>query len=73
MKKLVGAFAGVALALVLLSPPAEARCWGYGWHCTHYRHHYWHSSYRWHPYRYSSWYYPRYYYPYHAHYAYRIF
>ena len=62
MTKLFGALAAVTLALVLLAPPAEARCWwnGYRWHCTHYR--YYHRYVRY-PY-YSYGYYPYGYYPY---------
>ena len=66
MKKLLGALAAIVLTLMLLAPPAEARCWwgGYRWHCAHYyRHHYWHARYWWYPYPYYHWYQPRYYYP----------
>ena len=70
MKKLLGALAAVVLTLMLLAPPAEARCWwnGYRWHCAHhYGHHYWHARYWWHPYRSYGWYGPRYYHrPYYA-------
>jgi hypothetical protein len=73
VKKLLGAVAAVALALILFSPPAEARCWwnGYRWHCGHaYRHHYWHARHWYRPYRYYGWYYPGYYYrPYYYAYA----
>ena len=60
MKKLFGALAAALLALVLLAPPAEARCWwnGYRWKCTHYRHHY---VRHWYPYH-ATWYYPYHYY-----------
>jgi len=65
VKKLLGALAAVTLTLMMMAPPAEARCWwnGYRWHCHHYYgHHYWHARYWWHPYRYYGWYRPHYYY-----------
>ena len=72
MKKLFGALAAIMLAMLLLAPTAEARCWwnGYRWHCTHhYRHHDWHARHWWRP-HYYGWYYPRYYYrPYYYAYA----
>src|SRR5579872_6152554 len=53
VKKLVGALAAVVVAMMLMSPPAEARCWWHGsWHCYH---PYWHARYWWHPYRYYGW------------------
>ena len=48
MRKLVFAAIGaVALSVVALSNPAEARCWwnGWSWHC-------WHHPYRWHSWHY---------------------
>jgi len=63
VRKLFGALAAALLTLVLLAPPAEARCWwnGYRWHC-HHRH-------------YVGYAYPYYrhygYYPYYRHYYYR--
>jgi hypothetical protein len=68
VKKLFGVIAAAILALMLLAPPAEARCWwnGYRWHCTHYRHHH----YVGYPYRYYGYYpypyYRPYYRPYYA-------
>jgi hypothetical protein len=37
VKKTLGALAAVILALMLFSPPAEARCWwnGWRWQCHH--------------------------------------
>ena len=70
MKKIFGALAAVMLALVLFSPPAEARCWwnGYRWKCTHYRHY----VRPWYPYRYYGYYQNPYYYrPYYRPYYYR--
>jgi hypothetical protein len=72
VKKRFGVLAAVLLALVVLAPPAEARCWwgGYRWHCTHYRHHYY--SRHWHPYRYYGYYpYPYYQRAYYRPYYYR--
>ena len=66
MKKLLGLLAAVGLALILLSPTAEARCWGRGhhWHCRHVWHHVWHRHY-YRPHWYAGYYYPRAaYYPY---------
>ena len=62
MKKIVMAPALVMFAGLFWSQPAEARCWwnGYRWHCSHYRHHYWHTRY-----------YPHYYRPYAYNYYYR--
>jgi hypothetical protein len=71
VKKLFGVLAAVLLALVVLAPPAEARCWwnGYRWHC-HHRHHYY--SRHWYPYRYYGYYSNPYYYrPYYRPYYYR--
>jgi len=69
--KTLGALAGAILVLVLLAPPAEARCWwnGYRWHCTRYHHHY--VGYRAYPYYgygygYYPYYRPYYYRPYYA-------
>jgi len=61
--KLFGALAAAIMTLVLLAPPAEARCWwnGYRWHCTRHHHHY--VGYRAYPY-YGYGYYPYYYRPY---------
>ena len=64
MKKTLGALAAVMLALMLFSPPAEARCWwnGWRWACSHHRHH--HYVRHWYPYRYYGYYrYPYYYRP----------
>lgn len=65
MKKILGGLAAVTLALMLFSPPAEARCWwnGWRWHCSH--HHYYHHYVRhWYPYGYYGYYsYPYYYRP----------
>src|SRR6266498_3504441 len=64
VRKLFGALAAAMLTLVLLAPPAEARCWwnGYRWHCHHHRH-------------YVGYAYPYYrhygYYPHYRHYYYR--
>jgi len=60
VRKLFGALAAAVLTLVLLAPPAEARCWwnGYRWHCTRYHHHY--VGYPAYPY-YGYVYYPYYY------------
>jgi hypothetical protein len=66
VKKTLGALAAVILALMLFSPPAEARCWwnGWRWQCHHRHHHY---ARHWHPYRsyayypYRAYYRPRYY------------
>jgi hypothetical protein len=65
VRKLLGAFAAALLALVLLAPPAEARCWwnGYRWHCTPYYHHfvgYPHYGYGYYPYYYRPYYRPYY-------------
>jgi hypothetical protein len=62
VKKLFGAFAAAIVALVLFTPPAEARCWwnGYRWHCTPHYHHYVGYPY------YGYGYYPYYYRPYYA-------
>ena len=70
MKLMLSALAGGLLFGAVMSTPAEARCWwnGYSWHCTHYRHHYWHARHWWRPYPYYGWYGPRYYYR--PHYAY---
>ena len=70
MKQILGAFAAAMLALVLLAPPAEARCWwnGYRWHCTRYHHHYVGYPYSYYGYGYYP-YYP--YYPYYRPYYYR--
>lgn len=68
MTKLFGALAAAMLALVLLAPPAEARCWrnAYGLHCTHYRHHrYVGYGYPYYGYGYYPYYRP-YYRPYYA-------
>ena len=70
MKKILMALAVVTFSGLFWSQPAEARCWwnGFRWHCTHYRHHYWHARY-WYPrhyyYRpyYYGWYRPYYYRP----------
>src|SRR5215472_11988299 len=70
VRKLFGVLAAVMLAFLLVAPPAEARCWsnGYGWHCTHYRHHYWHARY-WYLRHYYRPYYYGYYRPYYRPYA----
>jgi len=68
MKKTLGALAAAILALVLLAPPAEARCWwnGYRSHCTHYRYqHYVGYGYPYPGYGYYPYYRP-YYRPYYA-------
>jgi len=66
VRKLFGALAAAILALVLLAPPAEARCWwnGYRSHCYH-RHYvgYGYPYYGYYPY---SYYRPYYYRPYYA-------
>jgi hypothetical protein len=66
VNKIFGALAAVMLTLVLLTPPAEARCrWnGYRSHCTYYRHH--HYGRYWHPYPYYGYYAYPYYRPYYA-------
>ena len=64
MKPILGALAAALLALVLLAPQAEARCWwdGHRQHCTRHYHHY--VTY---PYPYYGYgYYPYYYRPYYA-------
>jgi hypothetical protein len=68
VKTILTALAALFVAGLLWSQPAEAACWwgGYRWHCTHYRHHYWHARY-WHPYYYR----PYYYYGYYRTYYYR--
>jgi len=68
MRKLLGVLAAAILMLVLLAPPAEARCWwnGYRWHCTHHRYHHY-VGYRYPYYGYGYPYYRPYYYrPYYA-------
>src|SRR6266700_7356639 len=64
VRKLFGALAAAMLTLVLLAPPAEARCWwnGYRWHCHHHRHD---VGYAYPYYRHYG------YYPHYRHYYYR--
>ena len=65
MKTIATALAAIILSSLFWSQPAEARCWwnGYRWHCSHYRHHYWHTRYYPHYYRpYTYAYYRPYYY-----------
>ncbi len=70
MNKTFAAVAAALLALVLLAPAAEARCWwnGYRWHCTHYYHHYvgYPYSYPYYGYGYHPYYYRPYYRPYYG-------
>jgi hypothetical protein len=65
VKKMLMALAVLMFAGLFWSQPAEARCWwnGFRWHCTHYRHHYWHARY-WHRPYYYGYYRPYYYRPY---------
>jgi hypothetical protein len=71
MTKLLGALAAVMLAIMLLAPSAEARCWsdGYRWHCTHHRYHHYagygypYYGYGYYPYSYGYPYRPYGYYP----------
>ena len=63
------AIAAAVLTLVLLAPPAEARCWwnGYRWHCTRYHHHYvGYPAYPYYGYGYYPYYYRPHYRPYYA-------
>jgi hypothetical protein len=69
--KILGAVAAAMLALMVLAPQAEARCWwnGYRWHCTRYYHHYVGYPYYGYGYGYGYGYYPYYrpyYRPYYA-------
>ncbi len=63
MRKLLGALAVVALALMVSAPAAEAhRCWwnGYRWVCKHHTRHY---VKQWNPHRAYAYYPQRHYYP----------
>jgi hypothetical protein len=68
VKTIATALAAIILSALFWSQPAEARClWnGYRWHCTHYRHHYWHTRYYpyyYRPYSYAYYYRPAYCFP----------